>query len=81
MFDVFDRRRFEQDIYDDDLLTEAEAREAAKSIGLDIDVPKKEIFDSFTQHNGYEPNIVDDDIDALLARREKAREEVKKRGW
>jgi hypothetical protein len=38
------------------------------------------IFNSFTKNNGYKPNIVDDDLDTLLALREAARKEVKKRG-
>jgi hypothetical protein len=52
-----------------DMLTEAEARQLAQSIGLDIDVIKAMIVDGFTKANKYSPNIEVDDVEALLAYR------------
>jgi hypothetical protein len=59
----------EGDVGAEHLLTEAEARQLAQSIGLDIEVAKAMIVNSFIKVNKYSPNIEVDDVKALLAYR------------
>ncbi|MDR3157664.1 MAG: hypothetical protein LBU11_01360 [Zoogloeaceae bacterium] len=70
------------EIRDDNLLTEAETREVARSLGLpDIDTVKPGMIENFTEYNKYPPNIVADDEEALLVRRKEAYKKAKKGGW
>ncbi|MCL1826073.1 MAG: hypothetical protein FWG26_09095 [Betaproteobacteria bacterium] len=72
----------EHDIHDGHLLTEAEACDTARSMGLSsIDAVKAKMVNDFTKVNHYPPNIVAEAPEVIIARREKGREEAKWRGW
>lgn len=72
----------EHDVHNGHLLTETEARDVAQSMGLsDINSVKAEMYDLFTEVNRHPPNIVTENPDEIIARREEGKKEAKWRGW
>ncbi len=77
-WDAFDARKSREeygDVGDHGLISEAEARETVKAMGLDLDDAKHYLIDSFTKGAGYAPVMLPVDP-KWETRRDKARKRL-----